>query len=116
MPNKMKCITFTEVVPAACSYTQAVSDYRSKYDTNHSVKLCQNNRTNNISAYLERITDIITELVAITVYHLLKIENNNRQECIYRSKTIILQSFIQNIPCYVINAEINILDKKYGKC
>jgi hypothetical protein len=77
MPYKVQRVFLSEKVPEAGKYTKTVSDNRAKYNTRHSEVFGQYDRTDNVSADLKTVTDIIAQFISVTVYHLFKVENNN---------------------------------------
>ncbi len=62
-------------------------------NSGHSHKSGQNNRTDDISADLKTVADIVAEFVPVAVDHLFKIEDYNRQKRIDRDKMVILKCF-----------------------
>ena len=75
----MKRVSFAEEMPEAHKNSKTVSDYRTKYDTDHSVEFGQYNGENDIAANLEYIANIITQLVAVTIYHLFNVEDKKKR-------------------------------------
>lgn len=109
----MKCIALAEIMPAACEDAQPVSYDRSEDDAGHAHVLCQYDREKDVSAYLENITDVIAELISVTIYHLFKIEDQDSEECIYRTEAVILKRMLKDFPLDTVYPEISIPHEEY---
>ena len=108
----MKRVSFAEEMLKAHKNSKSVSDYRAKYDTNHSVEFGQYNREDNIAANLEYVANVIAQLVAVTIYHLFNLKYKNCQKSIERNEAIVLKRIVKNITRYTVCLKINILYKK----
>ena len=112
----MKSIALAEIMPDAGEYAETVADDRAEYDAGHAHEIGQYDRKKNISAYLEPVADVVAQLIAVTVNHLLKIENNYRQKRVYRGEAVISESLFEHFSLNTVYAEIRVLYEKYGKC
>ena len=112
MPHKMEGVAFAQVVPEAYQNPQAVPDDGAENDSGHPHESCQDHRENDIAADLEAIADIVAQLVAITVNHLLQIEDHDGQEDVDGQKTVILLSIVQNLSRSAVCAEIHAADQE----